>query len=175
LRTPRRSCRSGSPGPDLRAGQEYRACRLLGPSPEPSVHMIRWTGAGRGLSQTGQLEVARSGPQLGNWDDTCCIRCHAEPSPAKGDETPMDACVFCLIRDGKAPHSLVHSDDLVLAFMDLSPVTPGHVLVVPREHVVGLGEIGDELGGRLWSMARRVGEALRRNALNTGDRHAGSS
>lgn len=87
----------------------------------------------------------------------------------------MDACVFCLIRDGKAPHSLVHSDDLVLAFMDLSPVTPGHVLVVPREHVVGLGEIGDELGGRLWSMARRVGEALRRNALNTGDRRAGSS
>ncbi|WP_304454463.1 HIT family protein [Nocardiopsis sp. YSL2] len=86
----------------------------------------------------------------------------------------MGACVFCLIRDGEAAHSLVHSDDLVLAFMDLYPVTPGHVLVVPREHLVGLGEIGDELGGRLWSVARRVGEALRRNALDTGNTDGGS-
>lgn len=85
----------------------------------------------------------------------------------------MDACVFCLIRDGEAEHSLVHSDDLVLAFMDLYPVTPGHVLVVPREHLVGLGEIDDELGGRLWSVARRVGDALRRNALNTGETDTG--
>lgn len=46
--------------------------------------------------------------------------------------------------------------------MDLYPVTPGHVLV-------GLGEIGDELGGRLWSVARRVGDALCRNTLDTGD------
>ncbi|WP_435108911.1 HIT family protein [Nocardiopsis synnemataformans] len=76
----------------------------------------------------------------------------------------MSDCLFCQIRDGRAVGSLVHSDDLVLAFMDLYPVTPGHVLVVPREHLVGLDEVGDELGGRLWSVARRVGDALRRDA-----------
>ncbi|MFE3455998.1 HIT family protein [Nocardiopsis aegyptia] len=82
--------------------------------------------------------------------------------------------MFCLIRDGEAAHSLVHSDDLVLAFMDLYPVTLGHVLVVPREHVVGLGEIGDELGARMWSVARRVGQALRSNALDTADTGSGA-
>ncbi|MBR8744778.1 HIT family protein [Nocardiopsis sp. MG754419] len=86
----------------------------------------------------------------------------------------MSACVFCLIRDDEAARSLIYSDDLVLAFMDLCPVTPGHVLVVPREHLVGLGEVGDQLGGRLWSVARRVGDALRRDTLNTGDADAGS-
>lgn len=77
----------------------------------------------------------------------------------------MSDCVFCLIRDGQAPNSLVHEDDLVLAFMDLYPVTPGHVLVVPREHVAELSGVGDELGARLWSVARRVGDALRGGAV----------
>ncbi|WP_017569040.1 HIT family protein [Nocardiopsis halotolerans] len=86
----------------------------------------------------------------------------------------MDACVFCSIRDGEAENSLVYRDEWVLAFMDLYPVTPGHVLVVPREHLVGLGEVGDELGGRMWSVARRVGEALRRAALDTGNADEGS-
>ncbi|WP_159943505.1 MULTISPECIES: HIT family protein [unclassified Nocardiopsis] len=76
----------------------------------------------------------------------------------------MDDCTFCLIREGRLEVSLVHSDDLVLAFMDLYPVTPGHVLVVPREHLVGLEEVGDALGARLWSVARRVGRALRADA-----------
>ncbi|NYH55281.1 histidine triad (HIT) family protein [Nocardiopsis arvandica] len=73
----------------------------------------------------------------------------------------MDECLFCAIRDGEAERSLVYSDDLVLAFMDLYPVTPGHVLVVPREHLVGLSGVDDALGGRLWGVARRVGDALR--------------
>ncbi|MEV2275596.1 HIT family protein [Nocardiopsis sp. NPDC049922] len=77
----------------------------------------------------------------------------------------MSDCVFCLIRDGRAPVSLVHSDALVLAFMDLNPVTPGHVLVVPREHVVGLGDVDDEVGARMWRVARRVGTALRGGAV----------
>lgn len=74
----------------------------------------------------------------------------------------MDACVFCLIRDGEAAHSLVHSDDLVLAFMDLYPVTPGHVLVVPRYE-------GDAFSVHaLWQEAERTeleGHAARLRAL----------
>lgn len=81
----------------------------------------------------------------------------------------MSECLFCLIRDNAATNSPVYSDDLVVAFMDLYPVTPGHVLVVPHEHLVGLSEVGDELGGRLWSVARRVGDALRQDALGADD------
>lgn len=74
-------------------------------------------------------------------------------------------CVFCAIRDGRSPVSPVYGDDLVLAFMDLFPVTPGHVLVVPRVHVVGLGEVEDAVGARMWGVARRVSVALRGGAV----------
>lgn len=73
----------------------------------------------------------------------------------------MSGCVFCQIRDRQAEGHLVYEDDLVLAFMDLCPVNPGHVLVVPKEHLVGLGDVPDHVGARMWSAARRVGQALR--------------
>ncbi|MEI2826386.1 MAG: HIT domain-containing protein [Dermatophilaceae bacterium] len=41
-------------------------------------------------------------------------------------------CVFCAIVAGEVPSSLVYEDDRAIAFMDLHPVTPGHLLVIPR-------------------------------------------
>ncbi|GHD36476.1 HIT family protein [Nocardiopsis kunsanensis] len=73
----------------------------------------------------------------------------------------MHACVFCRVRGGSARASVVHQDDLVLAFMDLMPINPGHVLVVPRMHATGLGEVPDQVGARMWSLGRRLGGALR--------------
>ena len=52
-----------------------------------------------------------------------------------------DGCVFCAIVRGEAEASLVHEDEDVLALMDLRPVTPGHLLVVPRVHSVGLDDL----------------------------------
>jgi len=48
------------------------------------------------------------------------------------------ACVFCDIAEGKIPAHLVFEDDLALAFLDKTPLFHGHVLVVPRAHVVTL-------------------------------------
>lgn len=47
----------------------------------------------------------------------------------------MTACVFCDIVHGRAPAEVVHRWDDAVAFVPLNPVTPGHVLVVPNEHV----------------------------------------
>ncbi|MEW2625142.1 HIT family protein [Streptomyces sp. NPDC048106] len=54
-----------------------------------------------------------------------------------------DGCVFCAIARGKADASIVHEDDSVFAFMDLQPVTPGHLLVIPKAHAVGPRLAGD--------------------------------
>ncbi|WP_330240139.1 HIT family protein [Streptomyces sp. NBC_00525] len=74
-------------------------------------------------------------------------------------------CVFCGIVRGQAEGSLVHEDDSVVAFMDLQPVTPGHLLVVPRTHAVGLQDLEEEVGVRMWRVAHRLGRALRRSGL----------
>ena len=46
----------------------------------------------------------------------------------------MADCIFCKIIAGEIPSSKVYEDEKVLAFLDISQVTPGHTLVVPKEH-----------------------------------------
>lgn len=47
-------------------------------------------------------------------------------------------CIFCKIADGRIPSQLVHEDDVCVAFNDLSPQAPTHILVIPREHIDSL-------------------------------------
>ncbi|MDP9377001.1 MAG: HIT family protein [Actinomycetota bacterium] len=57
----------------------------------------------------------------------------------------MDAqrdCLFCRIAAGEIPATVVHEDERTLAFMDIAPANPGHVLVVPRAHATSLLDIG---------------------------------
>ncbi|MGF7233521.1 MAG: HIT family protein [Frankia sp.] len=76
-----------------------------------------------------------------------------------------EPCVFCAIAQGEAEASVVYEDDVALAFMDLSPVTPGHLMVVPRAHAVELEDLDDRVGVRVWQVAHRLARALRRSGL----------
>jgi len=53
-------------------------------------------------------------------------------------------CLFCGIVAGSIPSVMIDSDERIVAFMDINPATPGHALVVPREHSADLLEIGAE-------------------------------
>lgn len=70
-------------------------------------------------------------------------------------------CVFCAIVDERAPASVVYEDEDVIAFMDINPVTPGHLLVVPKQHLPALADVSDGLGGHLFNVAQRLAAALR--------------
>ncbi|WP_432093445.1 HIT family protein [Streptomyces sp. bgisy100] len=76
-----------------------------------------------------------------------------------------DGCEFCAIVQGGAEASVVHEDDAVVAFMDLRPVTPGHLLVVPKAHAVGLEDLDEALGAEVWAVAHRLARALRSSDL----------
>ena len=68
-------------------------------------------------------------------------------------------CIFCKIVAGAIPATKVYENDRVVAFRDINPQAPTHVLVIPREHVASLDEAGDEheaLLGRLLLAAARV-------------------
>ncbi len=76
----------------------------------------------------------------------------------------MSACLFCRIVAGEVPAQKVHEDDRVLAFRDISPKAPTHVLVIPRRHVGSLDELSaadGDLVGHLFltvaSVARQAG------------------
>ena len=66
-------------------------------------------------------------------------------------------CVFCQIIRGEAEASFVHQDDAIVAFMDIQPITQGHMLVVPREHVVLMKDVPDQVAMRAFRVARMLG------------------
>jgi histidine triad (HIT) family protein len=72
-----------------------------------------------------------------------------------------DGCVICEIAAGRAPASMVHSDDTVIAFLDIRPVNAGHLLVVPREHAAGLSDLDPAAGSAVFAVAQRLAGALR--------------
>lgn len=63
------------------------------------------------------------------------------------------------------PSTTVYDSDSVLAIMDIDPVTPGHLLVVPKEHLRDLADLTDELATEMFSVARRLAGALRRSGV----------
>jgi histidine triad (HIT) family protein len=56
----------------------------------------------------------------------------------------MNDCIFCKIIKGEIPSKKVYEDDRVLAFHDINPVTPIHVLVIPKEHIESLAQVKNE-------------------------------
>ena len=56
----------------------------------------------------------------------------------------MENCIFCKIIKGEIPSEKVYEDELILAFKDISPAAPAHVLVVPKKHIKSLNELSKE-------------------------------
>ena len=73
----------------------------------------------------------------------------------------MNDCLFCAIVAGDVPSDRVHEDDDVIAFRDINPQAPVHVLVIPREHVASAAELTpaqDPMWSRLLHVAQQVAE-----------------
>jgi histidine triad (HIT) family protein len=70
-------------------------------------------------------------------------------------------CVFCRIVADAEPASVVHEDANTLAFMNLRQSNPGHVLVVPRRHLVTFDELDDDLAAHLARAVVRVARGVR--------------
>ncbi|MDN5277123.1 MAG: histidine triad family protein [Clostridiales bacterium] len=56
----------------------------------------------------------------------------------------MDDCIFCRIVDKQIPSRIVYEDDSILAFHDIDPKAPVHVLVIPKQHIPSINEVTQE-------------------------------
>lgn len=72
-----------------------------------------------------------------------------------------DDCIFCKIVAGSIPSSRIYEDDKAIAFMDISPLNKGHLLVVPKEHFENIFEIGPDLYGHLMAVICRIAKAVK--------------
>ena len=70
-------------------------------------------------------------------------------------------CIFCKIINGQAPATIVHKDEAVTAFLDIHPVAPTHLLIVPNKHIASVNEITPEdepVLGQLFTVAKQLAE-----------------
>lgn len=91
------------------------------------------------------------------------------PQRGEGLAAEVDGeCVFCGIVEGRGEASIVATTERAVAFLDLQPVTPGHVLVVPKVHSADLAGVDDADGAAVFSLARTVAGGLRAAGLAEG-------
>ena len=90
---------------------------------------------------------------------------------------PEQNCIFCRIVAGEIPADIVYTDEHTVAFRDVNPQAPTHLLVIPREHIESLNDAGrsdEQLLGHLLRVAARVAneaghsESGYRTVINTG-------
>ena len=74
----------------------------------------------------------------------------------------MRNCIFCKIAGGEIPSVKIYEDELIYAFMDISPINYGHTLVIPKEHHTSVATIPEATGGRMFRVGSRIGVAMRR-------------
>ena len=73
----------------------------------------------------------------------------------------MEDCIFCKIIRGEIPSAKVYEDDEILAFNDVNPVTPIHILVIPKKHINSLADMKPEdekLVGRIYGVINKIAE-----------------
>ena len=80
----------------------------------------------------------------------------------------MPDCLFCKIISREIPGSIVYEDDRVLAFNDINPQAPTHVLVVPKRHIASLNDLGPEDDQIVGEIVRRAAAIARDRGISTG-------
>jgi histidine triad (HIT) family protein len=74
---------------------------------------------------------------------------------------PVEKCPFCRILAGELEGTFVFQDQICSAIMDIQPINPGHLLVIPNDHHQDLQELPPETGKHIFKVAQRLAAALR--------------
>ena len=77
----------------------------------------------------------------------------------------MEGCIFCEILAGRAPASFVYQDENLAVFLDIQPVNPGHMLVIPRQHALNLAGLDPNTAAQMMQAGQRAAQALYQSGL----------
>ena len=77
-----------------------------------------------------------------------------------GDKPEGSACSFCAIAKGEAEATIVFADDVAVGFLDRTPLFPGHVLIIPRAHVLTLPDLSTDQVDAFFQRVQRVAAIL---------------
>lgn len=79
-------------------------------------------------------------------------------------------CIFCKIVSGDIPSTKVYEDDEILAFRDINPQAPVHILVIPKKHIGGVHEVNSENSAVVAKIFVKIAEIAKQEGLDNGYR-----
>lgn len=82
----------------------------------------------------------------------------------------MSDCLFCKIAAGEIPSTKVYEDETVLAFRDINPQAPVHILVIPKQHIASAAEITAENAGTVSDCFQAIAKIAKQEKLDSGFR-----
>jgi len=66
---------------------------------------------------------------------------------------------------GTIPVSVAYEDSIIFAFMDIQPINPGHVVIIPKKHITYLAELDEDTGARLFKVTMKIAKAVRNSGV----------
>ena len=82
----------------------------------------------------------------------------------------MNDCVFCKIAEGVIPSAKVYEDDTVLAFRDINPQAPVHILVIPKAHIASAADVTEENADAVAACFKVIAKIAKQENLDNGFR-----
>jgi len=74
-------------------------------------------------------------------------------------------CIFCQIADGKIPTQFLMETDTIVAFRDIQPAAPVHILIIPKKHIETLNDLGDSEVGLMGQMVKAATELAKKQGI----------
>ena len=68
----------------------------------------------------------------------------------------MDNCIFCKIANGDIPSKTIYEDEIVKVYLDINPNSPGHTLIIPKNHYTDLDDIDIEVLSHIMEVAKKI-------------------
>jgi histidine triad (HIT) family protein len=68
----------------------------------------------------------------------------------------MENCIFCKISKKEVPAEIVYENKDFLAFLDIRPVSHGHILLIPKEHIVWMQDVSDEMISKIFILTKKI-------------------
>jgi len=74
----------------------------------------------------------------------------------------MENCIFCKIAKGEIPKEFIYKDENFLVFLDIKPVSHGHVLIIPKKHFVWMQDVDDETISKIFILTKKIMIAMKK-------------
>ena len=77
------------------------------------------------------------------------------------------SCVFCKIINRELPASIIYEDEICLSFLDIHPITEGHVLIIPKVHQERFTQLEEKTAGHLFSVGHKILKAIEQSEIRS--------